>query len=1164
MNLTMLRFSRVLICGLFLLVAAVTANAQFRAGVQGTVTDASGGLVPAATVTLTSKETGRVQEVKTSDEGFYRISELAPGIYTLSVEKAGFKKSTLDNLAIRAENVQGLDLMLTTGEVTETVTVTSDGPAELATENANIDKGITTEEIRRLPQFGRDPYELLRLTPGIFGDAARGGGGASAGLPNGTGPGGSNSSIFQVENQPQITANGQRVSANSFQIDGVSVNSLSHGGAAVVTPNQESVKEVSVMSSTYSAEDGRNSGAQIKLVSQNGTNDFHGSLFLKANDPRWNSFNKYGPGFGGAGPERVNQRYKQFGGSLGGPLPLPRFGEGGPAWLGGRDKSFFFFSYEGLRSRSASSLVTFVETPEYRARIQQLRPGSIVSRILGSAGIEPRIIGVLPQNCSNFGNDPARCRVVGNGLDIGSPAGATGQYLSFGNLMGGGFDGIPDIQRVQVALPNLVEGNQYNLRLDFKPTQNDQLALSYYISKRDQVGSDAGSAGRPGSDIRTTPTNTSGMITYIRTLGNSMVNEARFNFTRFAYDEVQSAQDTNFGIPRIEIESLPFDRIRFGAPQGETTPGIFAETQYEFRDVLSVVRGNMGWKFGGELRWEHNNDNLNGGSRPLYTFGGLFNFANDAPLFYQINADPRTGGPADARRAFRTNYYGLFAQNDWKARPNLTLNLGLRWEYFSPLREKDGKLSNIVFGSNGLSNARISVVDELTNPDRNNFAPRLGFAYSPNFGNTMGGLLNESRAVIRGGFGISYDRTPNVLFANSRGNPPFFARYQICCGTSASDFSTPFAGGQILYALGSSNSPFSYPVNPALAVGIDPATGSPAGRSVEVYGAQPNTPNAYVYTYSLGGQYDLGGNLVADLGYQGSTSHKLIRLVNQNFLYPNNGSFFAVYVPHSDVNANYNAMNARLSRRFASGYQFDVNYRWAKSIDTLSNEGPGAETNQTFPQDLHTERGPSDYDVAHSITTSGLWDVPFFRHSKNAAGKIFGGWQLSGIMTWHTGFPWTPKTGNCVTTPGGPGLCPSRPLGYFGGAATDTSNDAFIRGIFPGNGTPTTNPDGTISTRYFLLTNPRNPGRIPGIGRNSFRGPRYFSVDLTVGKKTALPGFLGEGASLDLRANFFNAFNNLNLTPFRFFAANIEDPNFGRAERGLAGRVIELQARFSF
>ena len=1146
---------RALMCALVLVSLAATARAQFRAGVQGTVTDPAGAVVTDATVTLKNNETGATRQATTSGEGFYRIAELPPGTYTLTVEKAGFKKSSLENIVVNAESVQGLDIVLTTGEVSEVVTVTSATTAALDTENANVNRAVTTQEIRRLPQFGRDPYELLRLTPGIFGDASRGGGGGSANLPNTPGPGGSANSIFQVENQPQITANGQRLSANNFQIDGVSVNSLTHGGAAVVTPNQESVKEVRVLSSTYSAEDGRNSGAQVKVVSQGGTNEFHGSLFLKANDPRWNAFNKYGPGFNANGGERVNNRFKQFGGSIGGPLPLPHFGEGGPVTIGGKDKSFFFFSYEGLRANSAGSLVTFVETPEYRNLVTQLRPNSIAARILNAPGIQPRIIAVLPQNCSNFNNDPNRCRVVGSGLDIGSPAGAQGQYLTVGS-MGNGFDNIPDVQRVLVATPNITHSNQFNLRLDFTPRTTDQLTFSTYVTKNDATGSDAGSGARPMGDIRTTPTNSAAMLTYVRTLSNTVVNEARFNFTRFAFNEVESAVETNFGIPRIEIETLPFDRIRFGAPQAETTPGIFAENQFEFRDVLNWVRGSQAWKFGGELRWEQNNDNLNGGSRPLYTFGGLFNFANDTPLFYQINADPRTGGPANAQRYFRSKYIAAFAQNDWKFRPNLTLNLGLRYEYFTPLTERRGQLSNLTLSQN-LNNSRVVVVDRLFNPDRNNFAPRLGFAWSPSMGNRFGGLLNENRAVFRGGFGISYNRTPNVVFSNTRGNPPFFARYQICCGTSASEFATPFAGGQILYALGSSNSPFSYPVNPALAVGISPTTGSPPGRSVEIYAAQPNTPNAYVYTYSLEGQYDLGHNFVAELGYQGSSGHKLIRLVNQNFLYPNNPSFFAVFVPQPDVNSNYNGMNARLGRRLAGGYQFDVYYRFSKSIDTLSNEGPGAVTNQTFPQDLHEERGPSDFDVRHSVNVSGLWDIPLFRKRKDAVGALLGGWQLSGITTWHTGFPWTPHTGRCVSTPGGPSLCPSRPVRYFGGALTGTSNDIFLspHGQFPGI-TSTGSP-------YFDINNPGGKLR-PGIGRNSFRGPRYFSVDLTVGKRTGLPKFMGEGSFLDLRANIFNAFNNLNLAPFGFFSPIIEDSHFGQPERGLAGRVIEIQARLNF
>ena len=327
MNRTLFLFVRAVMCGLVLLFTVTAARAQFKAGIQGTVTDTAGALVPDAKVTLVNTETGKAQETTTSNDGFYRLSGLAPAKYKLTVEKAGYKQKVFDNLAVNAEAVQGIDVALEAGDVSATVTVTQETAQTLETENANLNKAITTQEVRALPQFGRDPYELLRLTPGVFGDSARGGTGGAIALPNTAGPGGSNRSIFQTENQPQISANGQRITSNNYQIDGTSVNSLTNGGAAVITPNQESVKEVRVIANVYSAEYGRNSGAQILTVSQNGTNDFHGSLFLKNNSPGLNSFNKYG-GPNNAPRIRVNQRLNQYGGSIGGPITLPRFGEG--------------------------------------------------------------------------------------------------------------------------------------------------------------------------------------------------------------------------------------------------------------------------------------------------------------------------------------------------------------------------------------------------------------------------------------------------------------------------------------------------------------------------------------------------------------------------------------------------------------------------------------------------------------------------------------------------------------------------------------------------------------------------------------------------------------------------------------------------------------------
>jgi hypothetical protein len=1134
----------VFLCGSICLWLSATASAQFTASIQGTVTDASGAVVSGATVTVTNKETGKSQQVTTSDNGFYRVSGLAPGRYTLSAELTGFKRKVVEEIIVSAEAPQGVDLVLEAGEVSETVTVSGGAEAsQLKTENANVDRAITNREILRIPQVGRDPYELVRLTPGVFGDGARAGNGSAVNLPNTTGPGGSNTSIFQVENQVPISANGQRVSANNFQIDGVSVNSLSHGGAAVVTPNQESVKEIRVLSSTFSAEYGRNTGAQIQVVSQNGTNEFHGSALFKYNDPDLNAFNKYG-GLNNAPRVRVEQLFRQFGGSLGGPVI--------------RDNLFFFFSYEGLRSSNTNFTNTFVETAQFRQLVVDRRPGGVTARVFQTPGIEPRIVARVPVDCSVFGAPPSRpCRVVSGGLDIGSLTGGLGQYVPFSAPAGGGLDNIPDIEFVQLALPSITRGDQFNARVDFNRGANDQFAVSTYFTRRNDELSDAAGKSRPMADLSFKPLNSAATVTWIRIISPTLLNEARANFTRFSFDQVETNQDVNFGIPRIEVEGFPFDRIRFGADRSETTPAIFAQNTFEVRDTLSKVWGNHGMKFGAEIRREQDNNNLAGGARPLFSFVGPFNLANDTPIFEAINADPNTGLPADAQRYFRSGAYAFFVQDDWKFRPNITFNLGLRYEYFSPLREKRDRISNLVFPAGELIESRVVISDELFEPDRNNFAPRLGFAWSPG--------AFEDRLVVRGGFGIAYNRIPNVLFGNTRGNPPFFARFNTCCGTAgppADGFGSPFVDGRILYALGSSTSPFSYPVNPVLAQGIDPATGGVINNTVEIYGTEPELPNAYVYSYALDTEYDLPYNFVAALGYQGSSSHKFIRIADLTLIQPRNERFDPVFFLIPDVNGNYNAMIARLTRGFANGFRFDAVYRWSKSIDTLSFEGPGAVTNQTFPADQRAERGPSDYDVRHHFVMSGVWDLPILRGRSDWIGKVFGGWQLNGIWTRHSGYPWTPKVFLSLRQPGGKFFGPIRPRQYFGGAGDDSSDDAFITGSnFPGGG-----------STFFDATVVGDPPSIelnpPGIGRNSFRGPKYSSLDLSFIKSTGLPTLpgLGEGARLELRANFFNAFNQLNLAPIGFFdaGANITDPNFGRSSAGLAGRVIELQARFSF
>lgn len=1202
MNRSRINYITVLFSTLVLVTLLFTTptKAQFRAALQGVVTDINGATVSGASVTLTNTETGSNQQTSTGENGFYRFSNLAPGNYSVTVELTNFKKGVVENIKVDAESLEGINVTLEAGGIAETVTVEAENTG-IETEDANIRKNIGTEEILNLPQVGRDPYELARLAPGVFGAGARGSDGGSAGLPNTTGPGGSSNSIFSTENQVPISANGQRLSANNFVVDGSSVNSQTWGGAAVITPSQESVKEVQVTSSTYSAEDGRNSGATVKVVTQNGTNQLRGSLFFKYNDPGWNAFNRY---FGVnrndvAAPRRVERRDKTFGGSIGGPIAFLGFGEGTPIFNVFRNKAFFFFSYEGLRNSSNNPYEAWIETAQYRQLIRAARPNGVTAQVFNATGIEPRVIQLLPRSCG-FANIPANnCQTAGNGLDIGSPTGGLRQYVPLSDefYKGGGFDGIPDIQYALLDNPSEFTGNQYFTRIDVNVTEKDRIAVSTFFTPSRQFTTDSAGRSRPISDLVSERLNWVAGFIYNRAFTSSLVNEFRVNVTRWGFDEESSNPNANFGIPRIEVEGLPFDRIRFGAPRGENTPGNLKETQIDIRNIVSKTWGNHNVKFGGEFRRELNNNSIQGGARPVFSFVRLWNLANDTPIFESINASPITGAPAEGKFSYRSSNYAFFVQDDWKALPNLTLNLGLRWEYFAPLTDKNDNLTNLILGSNGLANATAQSVDKLHESDYNNFGPQIGFAWSPNLSSYLGFLPDNKQFVLRGGFGVGYNRLPNTVFLNARGNPPFLARFNICCGTAPGEFGSPFVGGQILYTLGSSGSVLSYPVNPVLGGGINPATGLPRVGRTEFYGSPQEQENGEIYRFSLEGQYELPLRLTGTLGYQGSTSRKLVRIVRLENVEPvANSALFATFFPTPDVNANYHALIARLERRFANGLQFDINYRFAKSLDQLSYEGPGAPTNQTYPLDNNTEWGPSDFDVRHNLTVSGLWELPFFRRQNTTLSKIIGGWQISGIWTRHTGFPWTPKVDTAIRSEAGEFFGPVRPIAFIGPQPSGNSNENFLRpgGIFPNAG-PAVPIPGTCLFRnnYFILsilpvqTNPAQCGQFPGdpsiflnrpgIGRNVFRGPKYSSVDLALSKRFGLPGFgfLGERPDLDIRFNFFNVFNNLNLTGFGFFDNGVivsrgdrlnpvSNSGFGEPTGALAGRVIEFQARFSF
>lgn len=1145
------RVSNLLWCLVIIVSFSIVASAQFRASIQGTVADSTGAVVQGAAITLTNNETGQTKQSVASDAGFYRFSELPPGTYTITVEQANFKKRIIENIKVDAESTRGVDVQLEAGGISEVVTVQAE-PAPLETEDANVRKTITSVEVQRLPQINRDPYELARLAPGVFGAGARNPNGGSNGLPNTSGPGGSNIGIFATENQVPISANGQRLSSNNFQIDGVSVNSQTWGGAAVITPTQESVKEVQVTSSTYSAEDGRNSGAQIKVVSQNGTNKFHGSAFFKYNDPGWNAYN------GGAtiqgsnrtiASQRVENRDKTFGGSLGGPII--------------KNKLFFFFAYEGLRSRTNQPYERYIETTQLKNFI--ISRGGISAKIIQAAGSTPRVIAIIPRACNqDFFPGGNLCQNVSGGVDIGSPAGSLGNYFTGNQTQGGGLDGIADLQYALLENPQTNKGNQYVTRFDFDATKNDKFAFSLFYTPRTTIGADMAAQSRPMADIISDRLNYNVAFTYIRNFSATIVNEARVNFTKWGYNEIDSNPQADFGIPRVEIEAfLPNDRLRFGFNRGANTPGTLNEKQFNLRDILTWVVGNQAIKFGAEYRRDSNVNPGAGAARPIYSFSGAWNFANDTPIFEAISAD-FNGTPLASNADFNTGGYAFFVQDDWKFRPNFTLNLGLRWEYFKQLQADNLGVLQL---DNGLPSSFIVDGGQLTKPDYNNFGPQVGFAWTP-------GWFRE-KMVVRGGFGIGYDRLPNALPANARANPPNGYRFSICCASASS----PFVNNQILYTLGSG---LTYPRNPNLGGGRN-ANGGPNIGSVEIYGLDYNNRTPMVYRYSLEAQYELFWKMVGTIGYQGSRSQNFVRIEPLHLTQPvRSNTFSPVYWGYGDVHGHYNGLNMRLQRRFSQGLEFDLNYKFSKSMDSYSYEAPCGCTNQTYPVDQSTEFGPSDFDVRHFITLSALWDIPFYRNQKGWAGKLLGGWQINTIMTHHTGFPWTPVVSSSIVGPNGNTIGPFRPIAYNGTAPLANSNNNFLTagGVFPGslvlnssgalvNCDSAAVPDG-CNTVFYTRRNAGNGylNNPPGIGRNVFRGPKYNDVDMSIVKRFGLPNnrILGETAKFDVRFNFFNIFNIKNIAPFQNFSnsTRVDRINFGEATGLLAGRVIEMQLRLSF
>ena len=1156
--------------------AGTLAHAQYRASLQGTVTDAQGGVIPGATVTLVDKETNRTLTTTTNESGTYSFNALAPSPYSIEVELSGFKKAVFGDVRIRAEQANTLDVTLEIGGATETVNVAAAAPL-IDTATASVAGAISAQQIQAMPSAGRDVLQLLQLAPGAFGTGARNSGGTEN-LPGTTIGGASTSSgIFATENGGQIVANGARTGENNYQIDGVGVTSVSWGGTTVITPNEDAIKEVKVITNNYDAENGRYRGAQVQIISQNGTNDLRGSAFFKANRPGLNAFQKYN-GYGRA-VQRDTALYNDIGGTVGGPFI--------------KNRLFGFFSYETIRNDAASVVQGWYQTPEYMGIAA--RPGSAAASFLGFPGAAPAAGTVLmgagdSHRCVDIGLvEGMNCRFIeGQGLDVGRPLDPSfslgtrdpSHVDRFTPGLGGdgtnspsNLDGVPDLQWRAVISPSNSKAEQYNLRIDFNLTDKDLVAFSMF--RVPQSSDSLNGSAREMNAFHHTQLNEAETVIWNRVFSPTTLNEARANIAGWNWKDLENNPEAPWGLPPVYIQRVdgsgtigtiqPDNHLDFGIG----APGLFDQKTIGVKDTLTKVMKSHTIKMGGEITHMTFVDTAPWSARPSYYFNNMWDFLNDAPSAENATFDPRTGIPTDFRKDTRQTLFAVFVQDSWKVRSNLTLTAGLRWERFGSISEKSDNLSSVVLGSgaDALRGLSLRLGGTLYDVNTTDFGPQVGGTWSPS-------RFND-KVVVRGGFGIGYNGLDQAISLNGRSNPPFLS----AAGN--------LTGSQIVYGVSSFPSDVNafspYASNPATIANFDPNTNLPAPGPnfalIAVTGFPEKWPTTRSYRYSADVSVDLGRQWVANVGYQGSTTRHLTRQYNLNLVYaaqgiPLNPVVNGVDWYANDGRARFNALLTEIRHRFSNTFEFTAQYRLSESLDDGSNNFAV----DHYQYDPSASYGPSDYDVTHAFKAFGTWSPVIFKDADSWAEKLLGGWTISGILNAHSGFPWTPVYNNigCGVvyaesgSNGGGWNCALRPAAYLGGGLGDSSDDAFRRpgGNFPNGGAAYfVQPERVTGPPFADVASGLVPAgpipQAPGIGRNSFGGPRYFNVDATLTKAFGLPAIKGLGSTprIDIRAGFYNLFNAINLKNIQ---SDILNEHFGEAQEAMAGRVIELQARFSF
>jgi len=1055
-----LRFYVATFLGLFLLPQA--AWSQFGSGIQGTILDASSAVVPGAKVLVVNKSTGVTREAVSTAEGVYRVLSLSADTYAVKASKEGFASAEQPEVVLEANEIRKVDFRLRLGAVSQTVNVGAEAPA-LETEQGRISSHISATQLKELPIPNRNFINLMALEPGITGHN----------LGN---------DMFGSDATPVFNANGTRSDGNSYTLDDSNINSISRGGRAEVTPNVETVAEVRITTNNFSAEQGRNMGAQISIVSKSGSNQFHGSVW----DYHTNNALQARNFFVDSVP--VNRR-NQFGYGVGGPMV--------------RNRTFFYTSYEGARRSGSTVLTSTVETSQLRDYVLRTRPNSIAAYFLGN--FRP-----VADPTFNFQS----LTVDGNPV----PALGTVRYLTISDD----------------------RSNQYTVRVDheLRPGKDRLYGYFYRLNARSIT------PGLRPNLLRFNPTTgTFGNLVYTRTITPTALNEARLSVVRFsgAYcvpkDPAHPLGDRSCNdilhkeLPGITITGMGTVR------DVNVFPGGWFPTEYQLKDTFAMEHGTHALKFGGEIRRAINILWHTASFIPVYNFNSVVDFVNDSPYQMTRTVDPRTGLPTTTRADMALWEGAVFVQDDWKVRRNLTLNLGLRYEYFGPYTDTHNRFRNFLPGPGSsyaerLATGKVDVTPRGWDPDLRNFAPRFGFAWD---------LGSKGKNVIRGGYGISYDRLATVQTAVYRTNPPLAAQAQL-----GQQFGTSFT-----YSLGDPSKPYlGYRVDPGLQLGLDTHNGI-VGARVAIEAIDDNIRQPYTHNWFLGVQRGLPGQLVIEVNWVGSAGHHLMNIANVNRftgdLLANgrfhgfNPSFSAINMARTTSNSIYHGATLAVRRRFSRGLSFQANYTYGKVLtDSELEQGV---TSFYDVNNSKLDRSVASFDVPQRVAFSGVWEMPFLRHCAAWVCKAAGGWQLSGYGVLEKGMPL-----DVITTA-------AYPVGDYNADGTNSdrpnapadsikrsgfSKEDFLRGIFKVSDFP-------VPTR----------GSVGNLGRNAFRGPGFARVDLSLAKNIPITERIGSS----LRVESFNAFNRVNLNAP---TTNLTSNNFGKSISAAGARAYTLSLRLSF